>query len=123
MCPRAGVLAEGLAGRLFQGEMHMTRMGAFSRKSRAMAAVGCAGLFLAVASVSAGGVAKVFTGGGYGATQEGAIQSAIWDAEASAGAEQLYTCTLVGQPRLFGPSRGPKGGIRWNAEADLSCTP
>jgi hypothetical protein len=112
-----------LEERLFQGEMHMTRMRAFGRSSRAVLAVGCLGLFLTVASVNAGGAAKVFTGGGYGSTPEGAIQSAIGDAETSASAEQLYTCTLVGQPRIFGPSRGPKGGIRWNAEADLSCTP
>jgi hypothetical protein len=117
------VLEERLAERRFQGEMHMTRMTAFGRKSRAVLAVGCAGLFLAVASVGAGGVAKVFTGGGYGSTPEGAIQGAIWDAEGSASAEQLYTCTLVGQPRIFGPSVGPRGGVRWNAEADLSCTP
>jgi hypothetical protein len=101
----------------------MTRMSAFGRSSRAVLALGCFGLLLTAASVNAGGAAKVFTGGGYGSTQEGAIQAAIWDAENSAASEQLYSCTLVGQPRLFGPSRGPKGGIRWNAEADMSCTP
>jgi hypothetical protein len=101
----------------------MTRMRAFGRKSRAVLAVGFAGLLLAAASVNAGVTSMVFTGGGYGSTQEGAIQSAIWDAENSAASMQLYTCTLAGQPRIFGPSRGPKGGVRWNAEADLSCTP
>jgi hypothetical protein len=100
----------------------MTRM-RFVRKSRAALAVACTGLFLAAASASAGGAAKLFTGGGYGTTPELAIQSAIEDAKNSASAEQLYTCVLVGEPQTFGPRPGPKGGVRFTAEATVSCTP
>lgn len=101
----------------------MTRMRCYVRKSRAALAVACTGLFLAAASVSAGGAAKLFTGGGYATTPEGAIQAAIGDAENSASAEQLYTCVLVGEPQTFGPRPGPKGGLRFTAEATVSCTP
>jgi hypothetical protein len=101
----------------------MTRMRCFVRKSRAALGVIGAGVFLAAASVSAGGAAKVFTGGGYGTTPELAIQSAIEDGQNSASAEQLYTCVLVGQPRTFGPFQGPRGFVRFTAEADVSCTP
>jgi hypothetical protein len=101
----------------------MTRMRAFVRKSRAAATVACAGLFLAGASLSAGGAAKLFTGGGYGPTPELAVWAAIDDAENSASAEQLYTCVLVGEPQVFGPRPGPRGGVRFTAEATVSCTP
>lgn len=62
-----------------------------------------------------------FTGGGFGNTPEGAVQSAIWDAEASASAEGLFTCELVGEPAVF--SQGNRGGRPFTAEATLSCTP
>lgn len=101
----------------------MTRMHCFVRKSRAALAIVCTGLFLAAASVSAGGAAKLFTGGGYGPTPELAVQAAIEDAENSASSEQLYTCVLVGDPQVFGPRPGPRGGVRFTAEATVSCTP
>ena len=101
----------------------MTRMRCFVRKSRAALAVIGTGLFLTAASVSAAGAAKLFTGGGYGPTQELAVQAAIEDGQNSASSEQLYTCVLVGQPRVFGPFAGPRGGVRFTAEADVSCTP
>jgi hypothetical protein len=101
----------------------MTRMRCFVRKSRAALGIVCAGLFLAAASASAGGAAKLFTGGGYGTTPELAAQAAIEDGQNSASAEQLYTCVLVGEPHIFGPRPGPRGGVRFTAEATVSCTP
>jgi hypothetical protein len=101
----------------------MTRMRCFVRKSRAALAVACTGLFLAAASVSAGGAAKLFTGGGYGPTPELAVRAAIEDGQTSASAEQLYTCVLVGEPQVFGPRPSPRGGVQFNAEAIVSCTP
>lgn len=71
---------------------------------------------LTAASLEAG-VAKLFTGGGYGATAANAVRAAIEDAENSASSEGLYTCELVGEPLIF-PRRG-----RFNAEATVSCTP
>jgi hypothetical protein len=92
-------------------------MRCFVRNSRAALAVVGTGLFLATASASAGGAAKLFTGGGYGPTPQLAIQAAIEDGQNSASSEQLYTCALVGQPRVFGPFSGPRGGVRYTAEA------
>jgi len=100
----------------------MTRMRCYVRKSRAALTV-CVGLLLAGASLSAGGAAKLFTGGGYGPTPELAVAAAIEDGQNSASAEQLYTCVVVGEPQVFGPRPGPKGGVRFTAEATVSCTP
>lgn len=66
---------------------------------------------------------RFFTGGGFGPTPGTAIQAAIWDAEASAGGEGLYTCELVGEPTVFPQNRRPKGGPAFTAEATLGCTP
>jgi hypothetical protein len=101
----------------------MTKVRCFARKSHAALAVVCTGLFLAGASLSAGGAAKIFTGGGYGSTPELAVQAAIEDGKNSASAEQLYTCVVVGEPQTFGPRPGPRGGVRFTAEANVSCTP
>lgn len=75
---------------------------------------------LAVADSSA--PAKLFTGGGRGPTAAVAIQSAVWDAESSAGAEQLYTCTLAGEPLVFESFNDPNFGHVFRAEATVSCT-
>jgi hypothetical protein len=64
----------------------------------------------------------LFTGGGYGPTVETAIWSAIWDAEASAQAYQLYSCKLVGEPLIF-PGPNPKWHRNFTAEATVECTP
>ncbi|MFD0417335.1 hypothetical protein [Streptomyces sp. NPDC127108] len=76
-----------------------------------------------LAVADAGAAAKLFTGGGRGPTAAVAIQSAVWDAEASAGAEQLYTCTLVGEPLVFETFDDPNYGHVFRAEATVSCTP
>lgn len=65
---------------------------------------------------------KLFTGGGYGLTPENAVQAAIEDAEASASAEGLYTCELVGEPSVF-PRNDPNRGPSFSAEATLGCAP
>lgn len=76
-----------------------------------------------LAMADSGAPAKLFTGGGRGTTAAVAIQSAIWDAEASAGAEQLYTCTLAGEPLVFETFNDPNFGHVLRAEATVSCTP
>ncbi|MFD9880860.1 hypothetical protein ACFWZT_05305 [Streptomyces alboflavus] len=76
-----------------------------------------------LAVADAGAQAKLFTGGGRGPTAAVAIQSAIGDAEASAGAEQLYTCALVGEPLVFESFNDPNFGHVFRAEATVSCTP
>jgi hypothetical protein len=40
----------------------------------------------------------------------------------SASAEELYTCTQVGQPRVFEHFDDPFFGPIFFAEADVSCT-
>ena len=78
-------------------------------------------LLLAAAPALASQTGMLFTGGGSGSTPEGAIFGAIDDAQASAGAMQLYTCELVGEPRVF---HTPSRRIRpYSAEADMFCTP
>ena len=52
-----------------------------------------------------------------------AIQSAIDDAANSAGAEQLYTCTRVGEPEVFESTNDPNFRHVVRAIATLSCTP
>jgi len=64
----------------------------------------------------------LFTGGGFGPTTEVAIQSAVWDAETSASAYQLFTCQMVGEPSIF-PGPNPEWGRNFGAEVTLVCTP
>ncbi|MGO1079658.1 hypothetical protein [Inquilinus sp. CA228] len=63
----------------------------------------------------------LFDGAGFGPTVDVAIQSAIWDAEASAGASQFYTCELAGQPQIF-PGPNPALNRNFTAQVTLSCT-
>jgi hypothetical protein len=77
-------------------------------------------LFLAAAPALASQSGMLFTGGASASTPEGAIFGAIDDAQVSASAMQLYTCQLVGEPRLF----HVPGRLRpYSAEADMFCTP
>jgi hypothetical protein len=62
-----------------------------------------------------------FTGGGFGPTVEYAIQSAVWDAEASASGYLMFTCQVVGEPMIF-PGPNSKKGRRFTAEATIGCT-
>jgi hypothetical protein len=106
-----------LVKRLLQGgnvETKGLRRGTGTR-TLTVAAAALAALVLATPSAVAG-TSKQFTGGGRGPTAEVAVQAAIWDAEASAGSEALFNCTLVGEPTVF-PSPTV---IR--AEATIECS-
>lgn len=52
-----------------------------------------------------------------------AIRGAIDDAATSASAYQLFTCTLVEQPRVFESTNDPNLGHVFRAQADVFCTP
>jgi hypothetical protein len=94
------------------------------RTSVSLAVCGTAVCVLAVAPQAvAGPSSTVFTGAARGLTVEVAVQGAIDDAVTSASAEQLYTCTPVGQPRVFETFNDPFFGHVYRAEADVSCTP
>jgi hypothetical protein len=64
----------------------------------------------------------LFDGAAFGSTIESAIQGAIGDAQVSASAYQLFTCELVGEPRIF-PGPNPEWGRNFRAGVTLSCTP
>ncbi|MDQ8756207.1 hypothetical protein RCO27_08175 [Sphingosinicella sp. LHD-64] len=64
----------------------------------------------------------LFEGAGFGPTIEVAVQSAFWDAEASASAYQLFTCRLVGEPRIF-PGPNPTRNRNFRAQVTVACTP
>lgn len=66
-------------------------------------------------------VPTVFTGGGYGPTADVAIQSALWDAEATASYFQLYNCRMVGDILIFSRSN-PRFGRTFNAEVTVECS-
>ena len=80
------------------------------------------GMFAVAPAALAGPSGTVFTGAARSLTAEVAIQGAIEDAMISASAEQLYTCTQVGAPRLFEHFDDPFFGHIFFAEADVSCT-
>jgi hypothetical protein len=77
-------------------------------------------ILLAAAPALASQSGILFTGGGSATTPEGAIFGAIDDAQVSASALQLYTCELVGEPRVF---QYPGTRRPFAAEADMFCTP
>jgi hypothetical protein len=77
----------------------------------------------AASSASADSTGMLFDGGGRGPTAEVAIRSAIGDAETSASAYQLYTCTPVGQPQVFESANDPNLGHVFRAQVTVSCTP
>ncbi|GAB4059847.1 hypothetical protein [Catellatospora paridis] len=95
-------------------------------KRRAGAAVGvvaaAAALLVATVAPAMAGTAKEFTGGGRGLTPASAIQAAAWDAEASASAEQLYTCVQSGEPGVWEVFDHPYFGHVFFAEVTVSCT-
>jgi hypothetical protein len=64
----------------------------------------------------------LFDGAAFGPTAEVAIQSAIWDAEVSASAYQLFTCQLVGEPLIF-PGPNPARSRNFSAQVTVECTP
>lgn len=95
---------------------------------RAVSTLAAAGVAVSVLAVgappaTADSSAKLFLGAGRGLTADVAIQGAIWDAEASAGAEQLFTCALVGEPTVFESTDDPTFGHVFRAMVELSCTP
>jgi hypothetical protein len=63
-----------------------------------------------------------FDGGGFGPTEDIAVQRAIEDAEVSASAYQLFTCELVGEPQIF-PGTHPERGPVIRAQVRVFCTP
>lgn len=87
-----------------------------------LAIIGAVVLTSAASATLAASGGMLFTGGGFGASREAAIQAAIWDAEASAASEGLFTCQLVGEPEVFPQSNRPKRAPAFTAEATLSCT-
>jgi hypothetical protein len=104
------------------GHMNMQLI---SRRERApLAAISATLFFLAASSPATASPSEgmLFTGAGYGPTRDYAIQAAIWDAEASAGAYQFYTCKLIGEPRIF-PGPNPEWHRNFSAEADVFCSP
>jgi len=62
-----------------------------------------------------------FDGGGFGPTEEVAIQRAIEDAEISASASQLFTCELVDEPQTF-PDPDNEFGRFFRAQVRVFCT-
>jgi hypothetical protein len=91
------------------------------RTATTLAVTGVVASLAGVASADSDG--KLFQGGGRGPTAEVAIQSAIDDAANSASAEQLYTCTQVGEPEVFESTNDPNFGHVFRAMATVSCTP
>jgi hypothetical protein len=63
-----------------------------------------------------------FDGASFGPTIEVAVQGAIWDAETSASAYQLFTCELVGEPQIF-PGPNPEWQRNFSAQVRVFCTP
>jgi hypothetical protein len=72
------------------------------------------------ASSSQSGLA-LFTGGGFGPSPDVAIQSAIWDAEASAGDYQLFDCQLVGEILIFARPNA-RFGRNFTAQVTIACS-
>ncbi len=70
-------------------------------------------------TTTASAATALFEGGGFGATPEGAIQAAIWDAEASASAEGFFECEIVGQPAVF--PQPPNSRRAFTAQVTLRC--
>jgi len=99
----------------------MTLRSVGRRTGATLAVTGVVASLAGVASADSDG--KLFQGGGRGPTAEVAIQSAIDDAANSAGAEQLYTCTQVGEPEVFESTNDPNFGHVFRAMATVSCTP
>ncbi|MEU8076067.1 hypothetical protein AB0B31_11505 [Catellatospora citrea] len=88
-----------------------------------MAGATAALIGLSASPALAGSSPMLFTGGGRGATAEGAILSAIDDGHNSAAASGLYTCSVVDQPAVFEVFNHPYFGHTFFAEATVSCTP
>ena len=87
----------------------------------AVAAIPC---FLATSSpvVGAQSGGMLFTGAAFGPTADVAIQGAIWDAETSASAYQLFTCRLVDEPVIL-PGPNPEWSRNFRAQVTVECTP
>jgi hypothetical protein len=81
-----------------------------------------AALVAAASPAVAQGGGMFFDGGGYGPTEDIAVQRAIEDAEVSASAYQLYTCELVGEPQIF-PGTHPVRGPVIRAQVRVFCKP
>jgi hypothetical protein len=99
------------------------RLRTIGRRLGTALAVAGAVVSLPLASAGADSSGKEFLGGGRGPTAEVAINRAITDAEISASAEQLYTCTPVGEPQVFETLNDPNFGHVFRAMATVSCTP
>jgi hypothetical protein len=104
----------------------LTTLQSLGRGASALAVVGTAVAALAVAAppaLASSPSSMEFLGGGRGPTAEVAIQHAIWDAQTSASAYQLFTCTPVGEPSVFETVNDPNFGHVFRAMASVSCTP
>ncbi|MEU8003455.1 hypothetical protein AB0B66_20050 [Catellatospora sp. NPDC049111] len=101
--------------------MHRFRIRRRLAKAAGVATAATA-LLVAAAAPATAATAKEFTGGGRGLTAASAIQSATWDAEASASAELLNTCVPVGEPGIWEVFDHPYFGHVFFAEVTVSCT-
>ena len=63
----------------------------------------------------------LFTGGGFGPSADVAIQSAIWDAEASASYDQYFDCQLVGEILIF-TRPNARFGRSFTAQVTIACS-
>jgi hypothetical protein len=92
-----------------------------SRFRRAPLTVAAAILCFLASPAVAQSDGMIFDGAGYGPTEEYAIQAAIWDAETSASAYQLFECELVGEPQIF-PGPNPEWSRNFSAQVRVFCT-
>jgi hypothetical protein len=96
-----------------------------SLRRRATLAITAAALMVsalvATAPTAVASTTMQFTGAGRALTADVAIQSATWDAEASAQSMGFFDCTLVGEPMLFEGTDPLRGNVV-RAEVTIECT-
>jgi hypothetical protein len=84
--------------------------------------VGAASVTALVLFTATANASGLYCGGGRGLTAEGAIQSAIADAENSASGDGLFTCELVGEPQVFESFNDPNFGHIFRAQVNMACS-
>ena len=94
----------------------------WARYFRRASLVAATALLSLVVTSPAGSSQLLFTGGGFGPTADVAIQSAIWDAEASASYYQLFDCQLAGEILVF-TRPSPRWSRNFTAQVTIACSP
>jgi hypothetical protein len=84
--------------------------------------VGAASVTALIMFATAATASGLYCGGGRSLTAEGAIQSAIADAENSASGDGLFTCELVGEPQVFESFNDPNFGHVFRAQVNMACS-